>query len=98
MSDFEPGVAQPEDHMSREIREAMAHEAEADALEMAMLGQTTPVEPKYEYEVFDTKRSRKVLSDIYPEDLVDVQTDMIKYPNENWVLRRRVVGEWEDVK
>jgi hypothetical protein len=54
-------------------------------------------EPNYQYQVFDTNRSRKVM-DVLDGDLPNVQADMAKYTPDGWVIRRRVVGPWEEVK
>jgi len=114
MSDFEPGVQSTErDHLIGVVADAMraaepneaAHlpldhlkyeEAAAVAVD-AVLGEK--VTPTYQYQVFDTKRSRVVL-EIPVEDLPEVQEDMKDHTARRmgWVLRRRVVGEWEDVK
>jgi hypothetical protein len=51
-------------------------------------------EPNYQYQVFDTKRSRVVM-EVPTEDVDDVKTHM---EFNHWVLRRRVVGPWEEVK
>lgn len=101
MSDFEPGVAQPHNDINLIagadspfdpwVRDAVRALRDENA---AMKALTKQSDPKYQWQVFDTKRSRVVL-EVPPEEVDEVREVM---DLEHWVLRRRVVGPWEEVK
>jgi hypothetical protein len=77
------------------VAERTAHNALRDE-NNAMRALIEQSNPNYQYQVFDTNRSRKVM-DVLDGDLPNVQADMAKYTPDGWVIRRRVVGPWEEI-
>lgn len=106
MSDFESGVGHAQRMNHYVLKEALCG-AEVTSLQpdptlevcpdCARIHATIPTEPRepvYQWQVFDTKRSRVVM-EVPAEDVDGVRArKSIDY----WVLRRRVVGPWEEVQ
>jgi hypothetical protein len=126
MSDFEPGVAQPQnqehlsmlaaswDRRAARLRERIserfgptwqsnellrrAEEVELCAKEIRAAINAVAEEPTYQWQVFDTKRSRIVM-EVPAEDVDEIKGQMKQLTSPvHWVLRRRVVGPWEEVQ
>jgi hypothetical protein len=75
------------------VAERTAHNALRDenAAMRALIEQSNP---NYQYQVFDTKRFRVVM-DLPAEDAPHLRKAGMQ---PGWVIRRRVVGPWEEVK